>query len=422
MNALNVPSLAILLLTSASVAARAGAAAGAESLDFLLLDAGGRAAGLGGAYTALAADSNALFYNPAGLGRVKAPEATFMHNDYVEGLTQEYAGMASSRGWGLSLNYLDFGGIPRTRLDAPDGGIGKAGLTDLAIGAGYGHALSESISVGAGAKFLRETIDGFSADGFAVDAGVLAAATGLPGLTLGAAILNIGPAVRYRSRKENLPLLGRAGAAFRFRVNNTVDTVAFDATKARADEVRFGVGAETVFEKLLAFRLGFTLRNDAGLGLTGGVGILWKAWRVDFAAAPYGDLGFVDRLSLTFRWGSEAPRGAARAGRNAAAPVAEEDLRRIRDNERLGRDAITNEDIAGAKNFFAQALRAASAAGVKDAVVADAYAGLGRCLLEEGKVEDAAKFFKASEEGGSAETRRLVVEELETLRPGADAR
>jgi len=40
---------------------------GAEPFDFIFLDAGARPAALGGAYTSLAMDANALLYNPAGL-------------------------------------------------------------------------------------------------------------------------------------------------------------------------------------------------------------------------------------------------------------------------------------------------------------------------------------------------------------------
>ncbi|MDD5304131.1 MAG: PorV/PorQ family protein [Elusimicrobia bacterium] len=431
MNAFTALSAAFLL-AAAAVAAHAGAAAGAESFDFLLFDPSARAAGLGGAYTALASDANALFYNPAGLGRIKAHEVTFMHNRYVEGLTQEYAGLATRQGWGLNVNRLDFGGISRTRVESPDGGLGSAGLTDMALSGGYGRALSESLSVGAGAKFIRETLDGVSAGGFAVDAGVLAAVSSLPGLTLGAALLNAGPGVRFQSRRESLPLLGRAGAAFSFRTNKTENTAAFDATKARTDTVRVGIGVETIFEKLLALRLGFSDRGDAGLGLACGVGFLWKALAVDFAFVPFGDLGSVNRLSLTFRWGNEAKRDSPRAERRsspadpeapptqrkeaAPAPSGNEKLRLVLDNEKRGRNALNGCDCAKAKSFFAEAIAAASAGGLKDPVVADAYAGMGRCLLEDGKIDDASKFFKAFVEGPSPETERLVREEREILR------
>lgn len=303
MKELKAPFLAVLPVVLAAVAAHAGATSGAESFDFLLFDPSARAVGLGGAYTALATDASALFYNPAGLGLIKAHEVTFMHNQYMEGLTQEHVSLATRQGWGVNLTYLNLGGISRTRLDAPDGGIGSVGLTDMALGGGYGHALNESISVGAGAKFMRETIDNMSTSGVAVDAGVLAAVSRAPGLTLGAAVLNVG-----QSQKGNLPLLGRVGAAYGFRVNRTENTMALDVTKARTDKVRFSFGAETIIEKFLALRLGFNSRNDAGLGIAGGVGFIWKALEANFAFVPYGDLGSVDQLSLTFRWGNEGSK------------------------------------------------------------------------------------------------------------------
>ena len=298
-------SLVFLLLTGAAAWAHAGATAGAESFDFLLIDPSARAVGLGGAYTALASDSSALFYNPAGLGRIKDHEATFMHTQYVEGLTQENAGLATRSGWGLNLNFLNFSGIPRTRLDARDGGIGSAGLTDMALGGGYGQALSESISVGAGGKYLRETIDNVSASGFAADVGVLASVPSLPGLSLGAALLNIGPDVRFQMRKEKLPQLGRVGVAYGFPGTKTDNTLTFDATKARTDKIRFHIGTETVIEKTLALRVGFNTRYDASFGITGGVGLVWKTLGVDYAFVPFGDLGTAHRLGLTFRWGNE---------------------------------------------------------------------------------------------------------------------
>src|ERR1700737_2053550 len=41
---------------------------GARASGFSILELGGRGAGMGGAFTAIADDGSALFYNPAGIG------------------------------------------------------------------------------------------------------------------------------------------------------------------------------------------------------------------------------------------------------------------------------------------------------------------------------------------------------------------
>ena len=57
-----------LLLILCALCAPAGTAraGGANTFEFLSLDADARPAGLGGAYTAAATDANAMLYNPPG--------------------------------------------------------------------------------------------------------------------------------------------------------------------------------------------------------------------------------------------------------------------------------------------------------------------------------------------------------------------
>ena len=126
------------------------------------------------AHTALANDANALLYNPAGLAGIARNEATFMHNQHFEGITQEYAGFAHALGWGLNLNYLASGAIPRTTISNPSGaGLGDAHASDLALGGGYGRAFTETLALGAGVKFIRESIAGYSGQALALDLGAL---------------------------------------------------------------------------------------------------------------------------------------------------------------------------------------------------------------------------------------------------------
>ena len=285
----------------------AASSAGAEPFNFLFLDANARAVGMGGAYTALAADANALLYNPAGLGRISGREATFMHNQHFEGITQEYFGFADPSGWGVSLNYLNFGDVPKTTLSNPSGaGLGSAGMTDLAIGAGYGRAISESLSFGAGVKFIKESIDDISVDAFALDLGVLYSVPGIRKLTLGVSLQNLGPAVKFQVTSESLPLNMRAGAAYGFTIFDRKSTAALDITKEKSETALTGFGLEVMAAKTVPVRLGFNTRNDAGTGISAGLGWLHKSFGFDYAIMSYGDLGPAHRISLTYTWGRSA--------------------------------------------------------------------------------------------------------------------
>ncbi len=432
------------------------------------LDANARAVALGGAYTALANDSNALLYNPAGLGRINRNEATFMHDAYVQGVSQEYLALGLTQGFGGSLNYLSFGNVTRTTINNPDGTLGTFGLSDLALSGGYGRRfLDDELSLGAGLTFLRESVDDASASGAALDAGALYSPKRVPGLALGLSLLNVGPDVKFASAKTPLPTTGRLGAAYRFEGLGARHTAALDVSQQRADAFRFGLGFESIVMRMMALRLGFTTRNDAGIGLTGGVGWAWDALAIDYAFSPYGDLGMAHRISLTYRWGdaavgddqaearrrvdrnqrynrsdpSEDPDRPGRVDRELPAtasvharfdrvddliadgryPAAlselsridraldPDDRRRVRYQQRLGLVAYKRDDCAQAKPHYVEALKQASSLGLSDSTVADAYAGMGLCLLAQGNDDYGGRFLrKALEAGPSNETRRLI--------------
>lgn len=310
-------ALLIALLLGAAPAF-AAATGGGEPLNFLLLDGNARAVALGGAYTALATDANALLYNPAGLARISRDEATFMHNSYFTGVYQEYAAYASPKGWGANLNYLNSGSVANTSVSNPDGSGGSSDLTDLAFTGGYGRKLGESLSVGGSLKYVRESIAGVTGTAFALDAGAMFAVSQVPGLTLGGSILNLGPTVKFQAANENLPLNIRGGAAYIFDVMGQKSTFAFDVSKERSSSLVVAFGMETVLAKVLPIRLGFTTNNDAGPGITTGVGYIYNGLAFDYAFVPLGDLGNAHRMSVTWRWG--APKKSV-AATSVPAPI-----------------------------------------------------------------------------------------------------
>jgi len=233
-------------------------------------------------------------------------EATFMHNAYLQGISQEYAAYAGPHGWGASLNYLRFGDVQRTTLSNPEGqGLGQTTLNDLAFGGGYGLSVLDSVALGVGGKYIREVIDGSAMTGIALDAGALYSVPLCLGLDVGLALQNIGPTTRSPGAHENLPLNLRAGAAYTFYVQGQESVIALDLSKERSQGPLAAVGGETRIKELLAFRLGFNTRNEAGLGLTAGFGFLFDAGSIDYAFVPMGDLGDAHRFSATLRWDAD---------------------------------------------------------------------------------------------------------------------
>ena len=443
-------ALAALLAGSLPAAA---ASAGAEPFNFLFLDANARATALGGAYTALAKDANALHYNPAGLGRINNYEFTFMHNRHFEGISRQYMALATRQGWGANLNYLTFGDVPRTTVSNPSGaGLGSAQLSAMSFSLGYGRTIYELISVGVGLKYIRETIDHTSGVGKAVDLGLLYEVSNVPDLRFGLAVQNIGPTASFETAKENLPLNVRLGSAFDFNFAQRVHTVSLDVTKERSETVLISFGLEARPHESLPVRFGFSTRNDAGPGFSAGFGWISPYLEVDYAFVPFGTLGFSHQIGATFRWGDQtrpllksrtdnpfkkreklktAEDRLERVGEYLSLNLINEakeelgiveklvhakDPRRVRYLERMGTLALIENSPSEAKSHFKNALKLTIELGIRGPSVADSYFGMARCLLLDGNEAYAEKFLRrALQTRPSPQTRRRIKDELRKL-------
>lgn len=330
---------AALCPAPAAWAAKIYPSAGSTSAAFLKLPVGARAAAMGGAFSGVPGDPFSIHWNPAGLAYAGPVRSVgFFHNEYFQGLGQEalaYSAPARGGGWGLGLNYFyapkDMERRSGYYEDDPLAPIspseGKFGAYDLAFSAGYGRRLEGGWTLGGSAKVIRQSIDDESGSSTALDLGALRSFRWRGGeYTAGFAALNLGPGIKFVSRRYGLPAALKAGLSRRFEGNGALAAV--EVSKPVDNYPSLSAGMEYPLTGRLALRSGYRWRlhgNELGAwsGFSAGAGVAFDGLTFDYAFSPFGALGNSHRFSVNLRFGL-APVPAAAAALSAPAAAAME--------------------------------------------------------------------------------------------------
>jgi hypothetical protein len=270
---------------------------------------GGRPAGLGGAYAALADGSYGTVWNPAGLAAQGPIELSAMHLVYLQSIAYEYAGLAVPTsfggGFGAAVQYLRPGSISAT--DASGNPIGTFGGHYAAYSLGYGQALGPMLAVGAAAKLIDAAIDNVGAQAFAADAGALLKP--VDGLRLAAVLSNMSGGMRFLGASDPLPAALRVAAAW---TPARGWLLALQGTFYKESSNALEAGVEWKPYPLIALRAGYrTDDSDAPggtAGLSAGFGLALWGQSFDYAWVPFGVLGDTHYLSLVLRFGEKTDR------------------------------------------------------------------------------------------------------------------
>lgn len=271
--------------------------------NFLEIGVGARARAMGEAYTGLATGASATYWNPAGLGSVERFTVAFSYQDLYGdlGISHQSATVALPLfGGAAAVSYigLNSGDIPRTDEVNPGGGNRSAGETfdfnALAMGVHYGRRLTDRLQVGFTGRVISEGISQATVSWWSLDVGTMFS-TGLYGLTLGAAIANIGPTsryeggqivarvttdqafpfsipVRYKTSSYSLPTTFRfavvsalmGGPDGLFAAGGKSDfKLAFEFNDAVDTDIQMAVGGEYSFNRLVFLRAGKKFVNEA---------------------------------------------------------------------------------------------------------------------------------------------------------------
>ena len=301
-------------------AARAGAQSGPaeEGALFLLLPVGARSVGMGQAVAADRPGSEAIWWNPAGIGVSTKREAAIHHSQSVAGTGDVVTVLVPSSLLGvlaLSVNIFDYGEQEFNPSEG-GGGVGTIIPRSFVYAATYATSLGSYVTAGLTYKLIQFRVDctgpcpdiEFSASTSALDVGVQFTLKRSSPLTFGVAARNVVGLklqVNDSDQSDAIPKRLQVGAQYRIDVPEriapeTAIRIAFDL----ADELRVGTpaprfGVSVSYRERFHVRGGYAVersRSEAGgpsigLGLSAGnlvfdVGRMISGLSADAGKAP----------------------------------------------------------------------------------------------------------------------------------------
>jgi len=267
---------------------------GQTGLQFLKVDVGARAAGMGGAYLMIGQDATAMFYNAAGIAMVPQFDAFVSQTQWIADITYNSAGAVYTfeniGSFGINIVYADYGDVIGTRVANNEKGfeeIGNIESSAYAVGLTYARMLTEKFTIGGSIKTAHQNLgtnlysDGVSQEnkvsGLSFDFGTIFYPGFYPSFRLGMSVRNFSAQFKYEEESFQLPLQFLIGFAFDVLDiagdhNNSL-LFSFDYSHPRDYTPRVHFGAEYLFMGMFALRAGYKLNYDVE-GASGGIGFV----------------------------------------------------------------------------------------------------------------------------------------------------
>ncbi len=278
---------------------------GTTASKFLSMGIGPRAIAMGGAYSSVANDASAMYWNPAGIAEINGNQIILTQTNWLVDIKLNYLGLVMKAGdWGvmgINVTAVTMGDMEITTELNPDGTGDTFSAGMYAFGFSFARHLTQNFIIGANLKYVREDISNSSAQGLALDIGSMFV-TPFYGVRFSSSISNFGTKMRmtgddlliqhdpnpnsfgdnanlnayYQTDQYELPLRLQIGLAKDFTfLNEQRLTLAVDAAHPNDNTEYVNVGGElALFNERVFVRGGFKslFMKDREEGLALGVG------------------------------------------------------------------------------------------------------------------------------------------------------
>ena len=308
--------LSLVFFAAAGQAGTSGT--GVDAGSFAQFGLGARALGLGGAYTALADDLSALYWNPAGLAFIADPRVGVMYADkFSQGIP--FQGFFAISQWDLKVTeiYLGAGLVHQALLKEhhADGEFlsesQSLSLGALAVDLSAHSKTFDAVGLGVTLKGYRHRLQEASAVGFGFDLGVIARrdfdwgslAFGMTARDLG------GTKIRWSGTQHEpvdlVPWTNSWNLAWRLLEGRLVLAGGITAVAGLPEFDQLHFGLEFAVGEGVFLRMGLARTLQGGVKLSAGAGLRVAGVALDYAFVLHPSLGPTHLISLEYRWASQ---------------------------------------------------------------------------------------------------------------------
>ncbi|MBP7206011.1 MAG: PorV/PorQ family protein [Candidatus Cloacimonetes bacterium] len=276
-----------------------------------------RAVAMGQSLTGETGNPDGIHFNPASIIKIDG-------NELGSTFTSAFVGSQGGQlqflwpkdrftAWGFALKYVNMGRMERTEVDQ-NGDLVSTGETfgasNIVASASLAKYISDAIDLGGTLKVIYDQIDNSSATAAILDLGLIHHPVN-DRIKVGVSLRNIGFQLTTYSDtagREKLPFTMAAGITYLF---NPRLMGSLDVSKATGENILAKAGVEYELTPAFDLRGGFRTNASDGYnggtfaflsGLSLGAGWKWNKYRIDYGVSSYGDLGWINQISLNYEF------------------------------------------------------------------------------------------------------------------------